>query len=390
MILLALTVLALASFLLFRFANRTPQTAAQTVETRTAADNAADAKAGNAVSASGPELEFLSSDLLVVQPVALNRGVDFAGPLVATTQALVRAKVAGELLELRVREGDTVKAGQEIGRIDSTEAVARHAERQALLASAQAQLDAANKTLENNRNLFDKGFVSQAVIDTSTSNVAVARAQRDAASAQLQVAAKQLGDTRILAPISGQVAERMAQPGERVALDARLLNIVDPSSLEVQASLPAGDVLRVQAGQRAELTIEGLSDSRLGRVSRIAPAALGGSRAVPVFIAIEPGTTPLRPGLYARGRIATGQREPVLAVPQSAVRDSAGRQVVYAISPENRLLALPVQTGASGVAGNRQETWVEILSGLDAGTRVVSVNLGNLKEGAAVRIPTQP
>ena len=162
--------------------------------------------------------------------------------------------------------------------------------------------------------------------------------------------------------------------------------MVDPGSLEVQAALPVADIARVRAGQAASVSIEGVDTPRSGRVSRISPAALGGSRSVPVFVAIDGAGGPLRPGLYARGRINTGNSEKVLAVPQTAIRDQAGRQVVYRISADQRLQTVAVKTGSTGQAGTRGETWIEIVAGLDAGDRIVGLNLGTLRDGATVKV----
>lgn len=335
-------------------------------------------------------LEFLASDTLILQAGPLLRSIDVSGPLVAVNQATAKARVAGELVELSVREGDAVQAGQVIGRIDNTEAIARQKERKALLASAQAQLSSALKNLENNRNLFEKGFVSQTVVDNAMSNADVAAAQRDAAKAQLDVVEKQLGDTRVLAPVTGQVSERLAQPGEKLSMDARIVTVVDTRQLELQAALPAAEVGRVRIGQSARLTVEGLAEPRQARVGRISPAAIGGSRSVPVFIALDGQDKLLRPGLYARGSITLSEGTAAIAVPKAAVRDLGGRLLVYRLDADQRLRGVPVKLGAEGQMGPNGPSAVEVIEGLSAGDRIVAVNLGTLRDGAPATLLPQP
>lgn len=338
-------------------------------------------------STASPEksLEFLAQDLTRAELKTIQRTLDVSGPVVAVHQATVKAKAAGELLELRVREGDSVKAGQLLGLIDTAEALARKKEKLALLASAQAQLNAAQKSLDSNKSLFAKGFVSQTVVDNAESNHLVAAAQREAASAQLELVEKLLGDTRILAPISGQVSERLAQPGEKVSIDTRLLSIVDTQSLEIQTSLPALEVSKVKIGQTADIYVEGMAGISLGKVSRISPATAAGSRSVPVFIALSGKDSGLRTGLFARGRIAIESTQPTLSVPKAALREAEGRKIVYLIDADNRIRSTVVETGVEGYNGADRQLVVEITIGLKPGDRLVAGNLGPLREGAVIR-----
>ena len=305
--------------------------------------------------------------------------------MVAVHQATVKAKAAGELLELNVREGDSVRAGQLLGRIDTAEALARKKEKLALLASAQAQMNAAQKSLDSNKSLLARGFVSQTVVDNAESNFLVASAQHEAASAQLELVEKQLGDTRILAPISGQVSERLAQPGEKVSVDSRLLSIVDTQSLEIQTSLPALEVNKVRIGQNADIYIEGVAGIGLGKVSRISPATVAGSRSVPVFIALAGKDSGLRTGLFARGRIAVENTQATLCVPKAALREAEGRKIVYLIDSENKIRSTVVETGIEGYHGADRQAVIEITAGLKPGDTIVAGNLGPLREGAAIR-----
>jgi RND family efflux transporter MFP subunit len=164
----------------------------------------------------------------------------------------------------------------------------------------------------------DQGFISKTALESASATLASAEANYRAAQAGADVASKSLDDTVLRAPIAGQVAQRLAQPGERVAIDARIVEIVDLRRLELEASLGAADSLGVKVGQTAQLTVEGSDTVFKAKVVRINPSAVAGSRAVLAYLALEPNTA-LRQGLFAQGLLATGNNR-ALAVPLNAVR----------------------------------------------------------------------
>ncbi|MFY8043080.1 MAG: efflux RND transporter periplasmic adaptor subunit, partial [Rhodoferax sp.] len=178
-----------------------------------------------------------TQDVVTVKSMDLVQSLTISGPLKAVNAAFVKARVAGELQGLTVREGDVVKAGQVIARVDATESQARVRQAQQQAEAARAQVDIAKRSFENNRSLVEQGFISKTALDSSTASLAAAEASYRAAQAGADVAGKALDDTVLRAPMSGQVAQRLAQPGERVAVDARIVEIVDVSRLELEASL---------------------------------------------------------------------------------------------------------------------------------------------------------
>ena len=189
------------------------------------------------------------------------RTLPITGTLMALTTATVKAKVAGELIEVTVREGQTVRQGQLLARIDQTEVQARVAARSADAAAARAQLQLAEKNQVTQKALLDRNFISQNAFDTTQSGYDVAIARLRAAEADLVSARKTLGDSTLYAPFSGIVSERHAQPGERVPLDAKVLSIVDLSVLTLEASVPASSIAQVRVGQPVEFRVDGLGSA---------------------------------------------------------------------------------------------------------------------------------
>ena len=325
--------------------------------------------------------EFLQNDLYIVAPGALEHALPLTGSLAPLIEATVKAKVAGELVAVTVREGESVKQGQMLARIDLTEVRARVAARQADVEAAKAQLVWAEKNRSTQKALLDKAFISQNAFDNIQSNYDVAGAKLRAAEADLVVAQKSLGDAVLVAPFSGIVSQRHAQPGERVALDAKVVSIVDLSRLQLEASVPPGAIGQVKVGQPINFRVEGFGEREFaGRIERINPAATAGSRSISVYAAIDNREGLLRGGMFAQGALTLSRVDNALAVPAAAVREEIGQTFVYAIE-DGLVKRKNVKIGTPEAAGR-----VQVFDGLAAGDRIVRVNLGSLREGVAARL----
>jgi RND family efflux transporter MFP subunit len=341
-------------------------------------------EAGASDAPAASTLEFSPSDLYTLAPQSLSRSIPLTGTLRPVNQTVVKTKVQGELRELTVREGTSVRRGQLLGRLDLTEYEVRVKEREAQLKSAESQVDQTLRTLDNTRQLKEKNFISQSALDAARSGWEVAVGNRDATAAQLALARKSLADAVLIAPIDGIVAERFAQPGEKLPIDGRVLSIVDLSKMEIEAPVPAAEIGSVKIGQTVDLRIEGVSNRQIGQIVRIAPATQAGTRSVPIYIALDNRDPSVRAGLFAQGVLAIEQRKGVLAIPSSAVRDAGARTFVYAIV-DDKLIERDIKLGLrdeTGTEGSR----IEVVSGLNAGDRIVATNLGSLRAGSTVRV----
>jgi len=339
-------------------------------------------RAAQQVPAGDPVIELAAIDLATAQTQLLRSGLPITGVLKAERSAIVKARVPGELRDLTVREGDTVQAGQVIARVESTEYADRVRQAQQQADAARAQVDIAQRQYDNNAALVRQGFISPTALDNSLASLNAARASHRAAQAGTEVLRKSLADTVLRAPINGQIAQRLAQPGERVAPEARIIEIVDLSRLELEAALSPADSVAVRVGQSASLSIEGVAEPVPATVARINPSAQAGSRSVLVYlrVAAQPG---LRQGLFAQGQLATGQQQ-ALAVPLNAVRIDKPLPYVQRVA-DGRIAHQSVQLGARGeIAG---ETWVAA-QGVPEGAQVLRGTAGALREGTQVKLLT--
>lgn len=328
-------------------------------------------------------LELAPSDIATARRQELVGTLEVTGAIKAVNSAVVKAKVAAELQQLTVREGDRVTAGQVLGRLEATEYTIRLRQGDEQAAQARAQLDIAERSLESNRALVDQGFISRTALDTSVSNAAAARAALQAARATSDLARKSLNDTQLRAPIAGIVSQRLVQPGERVAIDAKLIEIVDLSQLELEAALAPENVGSVRIGAKAQLKVDGLVQPVAARVARINPATQAGTRAVIVYLTVEPQPG-LRQGLFAKGHIEL-ERTTALAVPDSTVRTEQARPYVLELT-EGRIVQRNVTLGLRALAPGGTEPLVEIRQGLADGAQVLRTTVGAVRDGTLAQL----
>jgi RND family efflux transporter MFP subunit len=339
----------------------------------------------NTASAAPSALTIDPTDLAIVSSTSLRTTVEATGTLKAVRQVIVKTKTAGEVIELSLLEGQSVKKGQAVARIDEQESGLRLNERQAQSQSAKAQLDLAKRTFDNQQQLFQKGFISQAALDNAQTQLNVAAAAFDSANATLAIAKKGVSDSKLTSPINGVVAERYVQLNEKVGLDARIMLIVDDTSLELEALLQVADAGKLSAGSIVSVKPEGSDTASQGTITRINPATATGTRLVPVHIAITNQQGKLKQGQFASATLVTTERLNVVSVLPESIREVAGRSFVYVISANNTLAEQDITLGARGTNSQGRDV-IEVTKGLAAGTNIVASNLGPLRVGSPVQL----
>jgi RND family efflux transporter MFP subunit len=338
---------------------------------------------------SGPvSIELSENDIAVAQTMTMTQGVRVTGTLKAVRTAMVKARVAGELVMLEVREGDPVKIGQIVARVDITEYLARQRQAQQQAEAARAQVDVAQRQFDNNNALVNQGFISKTALDTSMANLNGAKASYQAALSALDISTKALDDSVLRAPINGLVSQRFVQPGERVAIEARIIEIIDLSQLELEATLTSAEAVNLKVGQIAKLLVEGTSEEVSARVLRINPSTQTGSRSVLVYLGLQSHPL-LRQGVFLQGSLGT-QKVQAVVVPLESVRSDKTKPYVQTLQ-DNQVVHLQVELGAKGEADGQA---VMALKEIKEGTKVLAPSAGAVRDGTlitqAVKAPVLP
>jgi len=329
-----------------------------------------------------PVIEFAASDLVQPQTRELSRSISITGTLQPHDWTTVKAKVAGELKSVLVREGEAVHPGQVLARLDTHDAQARLDEKIADLEAGRAQLALAQKNRANNLALLQQKFISQNAFDNVQNSYQVSEAKLKALEAQVALARKALADTVVSSPQSGIVSQRHAQPGEKLPVDGKILTLVDLSEMEVEAGVPASDIPNIHVGQDASFRVEGFGEREFrGRIDRINPATQSGSRSILVYAHLPNHDGALKGGMFAKGSVILSRIESAQVLPLAAVREEGGSAYVLRIA-NDRLERRAVKLGLR----NDDEGVVQVVDGLDAQSLLVRANSDRYRPGAAVRI----
>ena len=328
-----------------------------------------------------PSITLAPTDLATVQSTTIEDGVAITGDLRPSETIDVRARIEGDLMDVYVREGQQVSAGQLIARFEASEQESSRASAEADRVAANAQLANAQWTLEQNQSLFKAGAIAERDLKIAQQAVVAARAQVAAADARLRASGNQARDTRVLAPESGVVDKRLVDGGVHLARGAPMFTIVRNQTLELAAAVPARQAAAVRPGQ----VVHFIADARRfeGRVARVSPTVDPATRAVTVYVQVpNPGGT-IRGGTFATGRVVSRTLDNVLVVPSGALRQGQedGKPFVYRIDGKTLQVA-PVQLGVV----DEQQGIAQVTEGLQAGDRVVVGNVGTLGRGMQVTI----
>jgi len=336
------------------------------------------------------QIEFSQNDVFTAEVREITQGLAVSGTVKALNYAVIKARVDGEVKEIKVREGDSVTAGQVLARIDPLEYQRRFEQAQEQASAAKSQMEIAQRQWDTNKALVDQGFISKTALDNSLASFQGAVASHKAAIAGADVARKSLDDSVLRAPFSGVIAVRAAQLGERVGIDAKVLELVDLRQLEVEAPLSPSDSLDIKMGQTARLQIEDRADLVTAHVTRMSPSAQAGSRSVLVYLTLDKPAG-LRHGLFAKGTLGLVNSQ-LLAVPLTSVRTDHPSPYVQVVEKVGETMQVRHQTVEMGIrghdaSGKDPQEWVAV-KGLAAGSVVLKGQVGAMREGMAVRFTT--
>jgi RND family efflux transporter MFP subunit len=327
--------------------------------------------------------ELTHADFATVEARELRLNLPVSGALTPLNQATVKSKVAAEVKETLVTEGMPVTKGQAVVRLDTADLASRVATQQAALEEAKAKLSLAQKTQDSNLALLKQKYISQNAFDTSSSQVELAQAAVKSAASQLEIARRALDDATVRAPFDGIISKRLVQAGEKVAPDTPLFAMVNLKQLIFEAQVPASEIPRVKAGQGVVFNVDGFNGRAFnGKVARINPAAEAGSRSMTVYIEVANADGALKGGMFAKGGITLEKSQVAPIVPVAALRKESGGSTVYKIE-NDKVVVQQVKVGLR----NEDEGMAEVIDGLAPGSRVLTVNLANVKPGSSVKLP---
>ncbi|WP_295135889.1 efflux RND transporter periplasmic adaptor subunit [uncultured Reyranella sp.] len=326
-------------------------------------------------------LELIPAEIHTIKPRGLVDVVRFTGTTQPIDQTIVKSRVAGRLAEVLVREGDRVTEGQVLARFETTELQAKLNERQSALEAARADARWTARDRSDKETLANRNIVSQSAADQARATAENRASMVAVAEAQLEVARKNLADAEVKAPFDGVVGERIANQGESLPIDGKILALLDTSHVEIAAQMPAADVIRMKVGQSARVDLEGFGDRVFdGRITRISPTTQAGSRSIPVYVEITDRHEALRGGLFGTGTVTVQEKGHALAVPASAMRKDDQGDYVLVVENET-LVRKPVGAVRTWSRGELVE-----VKGLESGMTVVSAPLPGLHAGQKVKI----
>ncbi len=343
----------------------------------------------------GGSLSVHLTPATLVSPAQANVVVIASGYVVAQRKAAVASKGTGRLVYLGVVEGDRVRRGQVIARIEDADVKAQLAQAQANLQLGRADLHDATAVLARQRTLLDSNLTTQEAYDAAdaryrrvVATIAIAQAGVDGAQVALE-------NTVIRAPFDGTVLTKNADVGEMVAplagsvlSKAAVVTLADLASLQVEVDVSESSIEQVVAGQPCEIVLDAYPDVRYpGTVAKIVPTADRAKATIQVKVAFRRYDGRVLPEMSAKVHflprtepMAHADTLPVLAVPATAVVLRDGRSVVFTVA-SGRAVEIPV------VVGRRVGTGLAVLQGLAVGTQVIDSVDARLRQGVKVKVP---
>ena len=303
-------------------------------------------------------------DTITVAPRPFAQSVAVEATVEAVRQATLGSQVAGRIVELPVKAGDTVRAGQVLARIDARAADAAVAASRSQLAEAEANLANAKRVNERNKALAAQKFVSQAAVDQSESAYQAALAQVEAVRANAGSAAVARDWTTIVAPYAGVVGETLAELGDMATPGKPIVTVFDPREMRAVASVPQATVAKAKL-DGARVDLPGLATTLTPARATVVPLADAKSHTTRVRFDLPP-VAGLAPGQYARVRLPVGVAT-MLAVPGSALVRRGEVTGVYVIDATGAPRLRQVRTGDR--VGDDE---IEILAGLSGGETIAA------------------
>lgn len=342
------------------------------------AANEADAAA---TTAAPPVLDIGKENTITVTTDEIVTGPSVSGTLTPKEQATVRAEVGGSVLTVTAEEGQTVRKGQLLARIEARTASEAVTSATSSVRSQEQALDLARRELARAETLVGAGAIAERSVEAARNEVVRLESEVASARSRLMTARKTLGDATVTAPISGVVASRTVNQGDVVSPGTALYTIVVPSSIQLEASVPSAALGAIKLGADVTFEVRGYPDQTFtGTIERISPTADPTTRQVPVWVTVDNRSGRLVSGLFADGRVTREARRG-LVVPTSVIGDLDAQPTVLRIR-DGKVEQVSIRLGLV----DRQNERAEVVEGLSDGDLLLTGVAQGVTPGTHVKV----
>jgi len=322
-----------------------------------------------------------AEDIAIAHVDEIRSGPTVSGSLQAATEATIRAEVAGTVVQATAEEGQAVREGAVLARIQDPQLEQQQRSADAAVESARIAVENARRDVQRYEALVRGGASPRRDLDNARSALASAEAQLSSARAQQAAVRENVAHATVRSPIDGIVSSKSVSAGDVVQMGAELYRVIDPSSMRLEATVPSEQIGALEVGNPVEFSVRGYPGRVFtGQIERISPAADPATRQVRIYVSVpNPGGT-LVAGLYAEGRVTSSAR-PALMIPASAVQTSGANAYAMRVRA-GRAEQIPVEIGLRDDASNT----VEIVRGLAVGDTVLIGPAMEVAPGTPVRV----
>ena len=332
-----------------------------------------------------PPLILATEDVHVVKNTALTSGPSITGTIQPERRADVRAEVAAIVLQVYKENGDNVRRGDILVRLDETAFKDAMASAEAAVRAATQAHEQSGRQFERMKTLRASGMSSAQQLEDAEVRQNAAQSDLEAAKARLVLARQAMGRTEVRAPFDGVVSERKVSAGDTASVGKELIKVIDPSSMRFEGLVSADHIGQVQAGQNVGFRVNGYGEEEFtGKVRRVNPAANATTRQVEVLVDFTGTKQPKLSGLYAEGRIETGGSS-ALTIPATAVVRDGEKASAFRVL-EAKLQKAPITLGERDPRTGE----FAVKEGLKEGDKVVRYPSALLKDGQTIQAAAQP
>ncbi|MDX2220538.1 MAG: efflux RND transporter periplasmic adaptor subunit [Burkholderiales bacterium] len=330
---------------------------------------------------SGPSLLVAPEDLITLASSSLASGPSITGSVQPERRADLRAEIPAVVLQVLKENGDTVRRGEMLVRLDDTAIRDALASAEANVRASTQALEQANRQFERIKTLRGSGMASAQAFDDAETRKNNAQSELEAARTRVAQARQQLQRTEVRAPFDGVVSDRRVSAGDTAQIGKELLKVIDPSSLRLEGMVSADSVGAVKAGQAVSFRVNGYGEQVFaGKIRRVNPSANATTRQVELLVDFVDRNQPKLAGLYAEGQIETASAEGI-TLPASALVREGDKASVWRVNAKTSTLERTAVV--VGERDNRTGNLV-LKQGVAAGDRVIRHPSATLRDGQKI------